>query len=762
MKLSFSAALYLLTTGLAVAQVTATVRGRVSDQRNQPVTGAEVVLRNPITGFEARTATDDDGRYQLSNIPWQTYELSISKAAFQSAFQHAVVLRSNIASVLDFQLELADVRTRVEVSGSASGLLVDAESTGTRTELNRSSIDRMPVVPGTRGLESVLLSMPGFAANANGAIHPRGAHNQMTYVIDGVPISDQLTGAFGNSVDSSVVQSIELFTGNIPAEFGNKVSGVAVVTTRTGLGTGEKFSGSTQVIAGGFDTLGSITQFSGGNERWGYFASFNALKSNRYLDQVSLQNVHNGGNSERSFVRLDWQPTGRDQLRLNLMAGRSSFQLANLPSQQAAGQDQRQEMQDGSVSVGWLRTLDATSTVDTTVGIRSARARLIPSLFDTPVTAEQDRRLTTVTVSSRWNRVRGRQIFRAGGDMQRFPVSEYFRVANTYPVRQAETIFRGKDTGGLYSGFVQDSIRLGNLQLTLGLRYDNYRFLVVGDQWQPRVGLAWRIAATNTVLRASYNRTYQTPPNENLLFSNSGGPKISPERQNVFEVGLQQGIGTHISINSSYFHKNSRDLQDNDNFLNTGIIFPISLAQSRTNGLEARIALLPVRGISGTLSFTHMHTIVTPPFTGGLFQGSDPVQTYGSAPFVIDHDQPLGIHGVVYYQVSRRFWASTSVRYDSGLVTNPSDPEQVAADPDYRDLLPYVNLGGAPPRVRPRTLTDVAIGYEKFRGDRKRWDAVVQVSNIANVTALYNFQSAFVGTRLVQPRTASVKLRVWF
>ena len=337
-----------------------------------------------------------------------------------------------------------------------------------------------------------------------------------------------------------------------------------------------------------------------------------------------------------------------------------------------------------------------------------------------------------------------------------------FRVANTYPVRQPETIFRGKERAALYSGFVQDSIRLGTVQLTLGLRYDNYRFLVVGDQWQPRVGLAWRIAATNTVLRASYNRTYQTPPNENLLFSNSGGPKISARAAECLRSGSAAGNRHAHQHQLVVFHKNSHDLQDNDNFLNTGIIFPISLAQSRTNGLEARIALLPVRGISGTLSFTHMHTIVTPPFTGGLFQGSDPVQTYGTAPFIIDHDQPLGIHGVVYYQVTRRFWASTSVRYDSGLVTNPSDPEQVAADPDYRDLLPYVNLGGAPPRVRPRTLTDVAIGYEKFRGDRKRWDAVVQVSNIANVTALYNFQSAFVGTRLVQPRTASVKLRVWF
>ena len=431
MNVGFVAASCLVAMASALAQLTATIRGQVSDGQNQPVAGAEVVLRNRITGFEARTATDDEGHYQIRNIPWQTYELSVSKPAFQRALQNEVVLRSNIASVLDFQLEVDNVTTRVEVSGSASGTLVDAESTGTRTELNRSTIDRMPVVPGTRGLESVLLSMPGFAANANGAIHPRGAHNQMTYVIDGVPVSDQLTGAFGNSIDSSVVQAIELFTGNIPAEFGNKVSGVAVVTTRTGVGNGEKFSGSTQVIAGGFDTLGSITQFAGGKEKWGYFASFNALKSNRYLDQVSLENMHNGGNSERSFVRLDWQPTGTDQLRLNVMAGRSSFQLANLPSQQAAGQDQRQEMQDGSVSIGWLRTLDAASTVDTTASFRTARARLMPSVFDTPITAEQDRRLTTVTVSSRWNRVLGRQIFRAGGDMQRFPVSEYFRVGQT-------------------------------------------------------------------------------------------------------------------------------------------------------------------------------------------------------------------------------------------------------------------------------------------------------------------------------------------
>ncbi len=144
-------------------------------------------------------------------------------------------------------------------------------------------------------------------------------------------------------------------------------------------------------------------------------------------------------------------------------------------------------------------------------------------------------------------------------------------------------------------------------------------------------------------------------------------------------------------------------------FFNTGIIFPTSLKQSRVNGLEGRLTLVPLRGVSGSLSFTHYHVVVTPPFTGGLFLGSTAVDLLNSGPFVIDYDQKFGVHGVVQYNMTKALWASLSMRYDSGLVSNPSDPAVVAADPDYRALLPYVDLASDPPRVRPRTITDIAI-----------------------------------------------------
>ena len=223
------------------------------------------------------------------------------------------------------------------------------------------------------------------------------------------------------------------------------------------------------------------------------------------------------------------------------------------------------------------------------------------------------------------------------------------------------------------------------------------------------MGVAYTIGGLGTVLRASYNRIYQTPVNENLLLSNSqkssvlvppdvrvtlGGAlvPIPPERQNVYEFGVQQSIAGKLSLNAMYYRKDITNLHDNDNFFNTGIIFPTALAAARVRGAEGRVTIPEIRRFSGSLSFTHYSVLVTPPFTGGLFLGNTALDLLSSGPFVIDHDQKLGVHGGLTYRPRRNVWTSVSMRYDSGLVTNPSDPAVVAKDPDYADLLPYVNL----------------------------------------------------------------------
>ena len=114
------------------------------------------------------------------------------------------------------------------------------------------------------------------------------------------------------------------------------------------------------------------------------------------------------------------------------------------------------------------------------------------------------------------------------------------------------------------------------------------------------------------------------------------------------------------------------------------------------------------------------------------------------------------------YNHHRGFYGTISTRFESGLVTGNSDPATVAADPDYYDLLSYVNLLSDPPRTRPRTIIDIVAGYTRTVKEHRRWDFNFQVSNITNRTALFNFQSAFVGTRVVQPRTFGIRLRFYF
>jgi hypothetical protein len=214
------------------AQTTALLRGVVVDAQGGALPGAEVSLTKATTGLERKTVTAPDGTFQLANVPLDTYQLRVQLAAFATQVRE-IDLRTSIPSDLRIVLDVAAQEDAVTVVAT-NPALVDSTSAGTRNQISMARIEQLPSAVGSRGLESALVTFPGFAQNANGAIHPRGAHNQMTFVIDGLPIGDQLTGAFANALDAAIVQTAELMTGNIPAEFGGKVSGVAIVTSRSG------------------------------------------------------------------------------------------------------------------------------------------------------------------------------------------------------------------------------------------------------------------------------------------------------------------------------------------------------------------------------------------------------------------------------------------------------------------------------------------------------------------------------------------------
>jgi hypothetical protein len=151
-----------------------------------------------------------------------------------------------------------------------------------------------------------------------------------------------------------------------------------------------------------------------------------------------------------------------------------------------------------------------------------------------------------------------------------------------------------------FAFYAQDAITMGNFLFNVGFRLDRYDGLVAKTSPQPRLGIAYNIKKTGTVLRVAYARTFETPFNENLLLSNATGVgglaqnvfganavAIQPGFRNQFNGGLQQAIGKFLLVDADYFWKYTHNAYDFSTLLNSTIAFPIAWHNSKLDGITA-------------------------------------------------------------------------------------------------------------------------------------------------------------------------------
>ena len=113
--------------------------------------------------------------------------------------------------------------------------MLEPDRTSSDTDINQTILERPLGAAPSRAIESIVASTPGFVTDDNGRMHPRGSESQVQYVIDGVPVTDNMSAIFSTSLDARTLRTVEVLTGGIPAEFGDKLAGVINVNTRSGL-----------------------------------------------------------------------------------------------------------------------------------------------------------------------------------------------------------------------------------------------------------------------------------------------------------------------------------------------------------------------------------------------------------------------------------------------------------------------------------------------------------------------------------------------
>jgi hypothetical protein len=608
------------------------------------------------------------------------------------------------------------------------------------------------------------------------------------FVVDGVPVADRLDAVSASAFNLDSIEAVRVITGDIPAEFGGR-SG-AVVTLQPKSGVDAPLAGSASLGGASLATRDAAFDVGGGvNQRFGFFVSGAAVASHRFLDPVDPRNFNNRGGAVNFNLRSDWHPTARDIVLVNVGVGGKDFRVPHDAEQEEAGQRQRQELRDRSVSVSWQRAWSSRTVSNAALFFRSHASRLFGSEFDTPVFAEQDRRHGRKGAILSLTHERAGHSLKFGLEAARLTPREFFAFAVTDEDEAEERdfsdaalaftranpfVFRDRRTLALFALYAQDSFSpLKNLTLNLGLRYDRSEMLLGEQQFSPRVGMAYYLPRTATVLRASFNRLFQPPQIENLLLSDSeqarrlspfvdetgGGAPLRAERTSAYEVGVAQNVGGLLRLDVAYWHRAFREISDPNVFFGSTLVFPNNVASGWARGVDVRVDVPERKGWSAYASFTNARTLQTGPLTGGLFLTDEFIEIGPGTRFTPDHDQRnAAAFGVTYRHRRSGLWAAFSGRHQSGYPLEIEDDDLA----ELRDAPGAELVNFDRRRVRPYTVFDLSLGADLMRSDRATVSIQVDVQNLADRRFAYNFGNPFSGTHFGHPRLIGGRVKFAF
>jgi hypothetical protein len=757
-----------------------TLYGTVVDPSGAIIPGAAVSISNPVSGYSRNTSTDNTGHYQFTNLPLNSYHLTISASSFATVAEDADV-RSTVPTPLNATLKPGVASTIVDVTTSG-GDLIENDPVG-HTDVDRGLFDKLPLESQSSSLSSlVTLASPGVAADSNGLFHGLGDHASNSFNIDGQPITDQQSKVFSNQIPSNSVQSLEVIEGAPPAEYGGKTSLVIQVTTRSGQGV----TTPTGAVSTSFGTFGSATgsvDLSYGGKNWGNFIEVDGLNTGRFLDPPEFAVFHDKGNEQNVFDRIDRQLSAVDSVHLNLGFSRSWFQTPNTFDNlnvqnvvsggtgtnpvfgNVGNTDQRSKIVTYNFAPTYTRTIGANSVYNFGAFVRRDSYNYYPSsnlLADLgPIQNEsiiQDRSLTNAGFRSDFSYVKGIHNIKVGAvyqqtflrendslglinstfnspcvDQSGSPLSGF-----TSPGQCANAGYVSNDpaAGGTFNSnllpydltrggslfnfnghtdvkelalYAQDQINTHNWTINLGMRGDFYNGLTITRQPEPRVGVAYRINPTSTVLRVSYARTLETPFNENLVVSSQGcgsavlspllactpgvSTTLQPGFRNEFHAGLQQAIGKNFVLSGDYIWKYTHNAFDFSILGNTPIFFPIDWHNSKIPGFDLRVEVPNFHHVSAYVVMSSVAARFFPPQSAGA--GATVGQS--GYPFRIDHDEKFNETTHLQYSlpIKRSPWVGFNWRYDSGLVAG-STPCYGTTDPNSPCLLSSTTLNGQP------------------------------------------------------------------
>jgi outer membrane receptor protein involved in Fe transport len=517
----------------------------------------------------------------------------------------------------------------IEISTTRLGESRTSLSSKTGGSVYRFSSDDIANLPqgDATPLNQVLLRAPGVVNDSFGQLHIRGDHGNTQYRINGVILPEGISG-FGQMLDTRFAQSINLLTGALPAQYGNRTAGIIEITSKNNFAAGGKID----LVAGSNHTLNPSIEYGNSTDNLAYFVNGSYLSSDVGIEKPTPGNtpLHDNTQQYKGFGYLSYLLNPDTKLSFMFGAYNGKFQIPNRPGltpdpnnlgilpqlglsnyNSATLNDQQREMNRFAVSAlqsALNDNIDYQVALFTRYSSVHYQPDVIGNLAFNGVASDVLRSNTSTGLQAdASNRLSDAHTLRFG----LFGSSENVRsdhIATVFPTSPTTGLVTGsaytlvdnnpKNGNTLLGVYAQDEWRTSErMTLNFGARYDQVHAYVNEQQLSPRVAIVYK-ADTQTTWHAGYARYFTPPPTElvstntQALFQNTSNATpgqnsaIKSERAHYWDVGYARQLTPSTSLSVDSFYKQTQNLIDEGQFGSALIMTPYNYAQGKVYGIE--------------------------------------------------------------------------------------------------------------------------------------------------------------------------------
>lgn len=231
----------LLIAEILLAGTTGILEGFITDKKTgEPLIGVNVV----VLGTQRGAATNDEGFFQILNLPAGRYTIKLQMMGYRIVNYENVVILSDLRTKLRISLEEGVVETEALVV-KARRPLIQKDITGSTIRVSEEKMEQLPI--------STFADVLPLQTGVTDEGHVRGGKtSEVLYLIDGLPVQDAISGDVGIHLPRSSVTQMGIQTGGFDSEYGNALSGVVNVITKSGNNEFEAMAAGEQDYFEGF------------------------------------------------------------------------------------------------------------------------------------------------------------------------------------------------------------------------------------------------------------------------------------------------------------------------------------------------------------------------------------------------------------------------------------------------------------------------------------------------------------------------------